>query len=240
MKKVDINKGEALYEGKAKIVYATDDPSLVIQHFKDSATAFNAEKVGTISGKGEANAMISRHLFEMLETKGIPTQYVGFQPPTDLITRKLDMLPVEVVVRNVAAGSLSKRIGYPEGKPLKSTLVEFYLKDDDLGDPLLTIDHIRELDLITDSQVEALKKLGLQINDVLLKFFLECGLRLIDYKLEFGVADGQIYLGDEISPDTCRLWDVGTGEKLDKDRFRQDLGGVEEAYREVLKRIESN
>jgi len=240
VKKVDINRGDALYEGKAKIVYATDDPSLVIQHFKDSATAFNAAKVGTISGKGEANAMISRHLFELLESKNIPTQYVDFRPPSDLITRKLDMLPVEVVVRNVAAGSLSKRIGYPEGKQLKNTLVEFYLKDDDLGDPLLTIDHIRELELITDSQVEALKGLGLKINNILLKFFLECGLRLIDYKLEFGIVDGQIYLGDEISPDTCRLWDAGTGKKLDKDRFRQDLGGVEEAYREVLKRIESN
>lgn len=232
-----LEKLDKLYEGKAKIVYATSDPEIVIQHFKDSATAFNAQKVGTISGKGEANARITTHLFSLLEKSGVPTQMIGFREPVDLLTKKLDMLPVEVVVRNVAAGSLAERIGYEEGTVLKSPIVEFYYKDDALGDPLLTSDHIAELGLITPEQQAELRRLGLQINAILSGFFAACNLKLIDFKIEFGLLGTQIVLGDEISPDTCRLWDMGSGERMDKDRFRRDLGGVEEAYREVLSRV---
>ncbi len=232
-------RGEKLYEGKAKIVYATDDPDVYIQDFKDSATAFDGQKKGTIGGKGRMNNAISSRLFTLLEGNGIATHYLGAESDTAMRIRRLDMFKVEFVVRNVAAGSLSKRIGYPEGTLLrKPPIVEYYYKDDALGDPLLCMAHLEELQVISPEHLEAATVAAKHINSVLRGFFAERELTLVDFKLEFGTdSDGAVRLGDEISPDTCRFWDAATGEKLDKDRFRRDLGGVEEAYAEVLRRI---
>ena len=230
-------KKEKIYEGKAKIVYATEDPNLVIQHFKDDATAFDGKKRGQIKDKGVSNARISAVLFELLEANGIKTHYQELLSEAEMLTDKLEIIPVEVIVRNVAAGSLAKRIGYEEGTPLKHTIVEYYYKNDALGDPMLNRDHIQELDLATPEVLTKLKEIALEINDVLKPFFEERNLNLVDFKLEFGYRDGEIVLGDEISPDTCRFWDKKTGERLDKDRFRRDLGKVEEAYQEILKRV---
>jgi phosphoribosylaminoimidazole-succinocarboxamide synthase len=232
-------RGEKLHEGKAKVVYATDDPHVYIQDFKDSASAFDGKKMGTIASKGRMNNAISAHLFELVESQGVPTHFLGDESPTAMAIRRLEMFQVEFVVRNIAAGSLSKRIGYPEGTPLKHPpIVEYYYKDDALGDPLLCMTHLDELGVISPEDLEEATRLSRRVNEVLSEFFAGKGIILVDFKLEFGKdAAGVVRLGDEISPDTCRLWDAETKEKLDKDRFRRDLGGVEDAYAEVLRRI---
>ena len=229
---------EKLYEGKAKIVYATDDPNLLIQHFKDSATAFDGKKKGEIKDKGLANAAISTKLFGVLEAAGIKTHFHEMLNERDMLIDRLKMIQLEAVARNIAAGSLAKRLGYEEGVALKKPVVEFYYKRDDLGDPIITCQHVQELGLVTEDEFVAIRNFSFKVNEVLRGFFKDRGLDLIDMKLEFGWdKDGNIVLGDEISPDTCRFWDTTTGEKLDKDRFRRDLGGVEEAYEEVLRRV---
>lgn len=235
-------RGERLYEGKAKILYATDDPALVVCYYKDDATAFNAQKRGTIAGKGVLNNHISAHAFRRLEAGGVPTHFVELLSDREMLCRRLEIIPLEVVVRNVAAGSLARRLGLEEGTRLARTVLELYYKDDALGDPMVNRYHVRALDLATDAELDRIEGLALQVNDLLRPWLGERGLDLIDFKLEFGRAAGgpdagTILLGDEISPDTCRFWDVATGERLDKDRFRRDLGRVEEAYAEVFRRI---
>ena len=233
-------KQTKLYEGKAKIVWATDDPRQVAQQFKDDATAFDGKKKGQIAHKGVRNAAISARLFRLLEENGVATQLVDQTAGDTLLCKRLEMYPVEVVVRNYAAGSICKRLGFEEGAKLKKPLLEFFLKDDSLGDPLVTEAHIEELELASEAEREEIKRLALRVNEVLSAFFAERKVLLVDFKLEFGKdAEGNIVLGDEISPDTCRFWDAETREKLDKDRFRRDLGGVEEAYEEMLNRVES-
>jgi phosphoribosylaminoimidazole-succinocarboxamide synthase len=230
-----------IYEGKAKIVFATDDPNLVVQHFKNDATAFDGKKKGQIEGKGVINTRISAALFKMLGKNGIKNHFKKLLSDNEMLTTRVDIVLVEVVVRNIAAGSLSKRIGYPEGTVLSKPIVEFYYKNDDLGDPLISEDHIFELKLVSPEQLKEIKKEALKINDLLLPFFNSAGLDLVDFKLEFGLdSEGNMLLADEISPDTCRLWDKETKEKMDKDRFRRDLGNVEQAYQEVLKRVEAS
>ncbi len=234
--------GKKLYEGKAKILYATDDPDVLLTRFKDDATAFNALKRGTIRGKGEINNAISAHLFKLMASKGIPTHFVDLPTPTDMLVLAVTIVPLEVVVRNIAAGSLCKQTGIALGTLVNPPLVEFYFKDDALGDPLLTIDRIRLMNIATDAKVETLRSMALQINVILQEFFNQCGITLVDFKLEFGHdKDGRIILADEISPDTCRLWKQGeldlNKRVLDKDRFRQDLGAVEEGYQQVLERV---
>lgn len=227
-----------MYEGKAKIVYATDDPDLLLVHFKDDATAFNGLKKGTIGDKGALNARISAALFQYLAEHGVPNHFVSLAGEREMVARRLTIIPLEVVVRNVAAGSLAKRLGLEEGTRLARTVVEFYYKRDDLGDPLVNEYHIQALELATPAEVAELAAWGLKVNDLLSAYLKPRRLELIDFKLEFGrTRDGRVLLGDEISPDTCRFWDTETGEKLDKDRFRRDLGGVEEAYQEVWRRI---
>ena len=229
---------DQIYEGKAKIVYKTDDENLLIQHFKDSATAFDGKKKGEIKDKGVANAAIATKLFGVLEEAGIKTHFHEMLNERDMLIDSLKMIQLEAVARNIAAGSLAKRLGYEEGVPLKKPVVEFYYKRDDLGDPIITCQHVQELGLVDEDQFKIIRDLAFKVNSILRGFFKERGLELIDMKLEFGWdKDGNIVLGDEISPDTCRFWDTETGEKLDKDRFRRDLGGVEEAYEEVLKRV---
>jgi phosphoribosylaminoimidazole-succinocarboxamide synthase len=230
---------EKIYEGKAKIVYATDDPDVYIQDFKDSATAFDGTKRGTILDKGRMNNAMSSRLFTLLEQAGVRTHYLGNESPTAMRVRRLDIIKVELVVRNVVAGSLSKRLGWEEGTELRNPpLIETYLKDDALHDPLLCQGHLEELGIITPEELAFITAGARKINAELQEFFIARGLILVDFKLEFGRdRDGNLLLGDEISPDTCRLWDAATHEKLDKDRFRRDLGGVEEAYQEVLRRI---
>lgn len=232
---------EKLYEGKAKIVYTTDDPNVLIQDFKDSATAFDGTKKGTIGEKGRTNNAISARLFTLLEEAGIRTHFLEMESPTAMRIRRLDMLKVELVVRNVVAGSLSKRMGLEEGTALKNPpIIETYLKDDALHDPLLCQSHLEELEIVTPEELTEIVAAARKVNAELQKFFSARGLVLVDFKLEFGRDhEGNIVLGDEISPDTCRLWDAETQEKLDKDRFRRDLGGVEEAYAEVLRRIQA-
>lgn len=227
-----------MYEGKAKIVYATDDPDLLLVHFKDDATAFNGLKKGTIGDKGALNARISAALFQYLAEHGVPNHFVSPAGEREMVARRLTIIPLEVVVRNVAAGSLAKRLGLEEGTRLARTVVEFYYKRDDLGDPLVNEYHIQALELATPAEVAELAAWGLKVNDLLGAYLKPRRLELIDFKLEFGrTREGRVLLGDEISPDTCRFWDTETGEKLDKDRFRRDLGGVEEAYQEVWRRI---
>lgn len=232
-----MKKEELMYEGKAKRVYRTDVESVVIHEYKDDATAFDGKKKGTIVGKGEINATMSAIVFEYLEKKGIDTHFIEQISPNVIVTRLLEMMKVEVIARNVAAGSLAKRIGYEEGEDLSHPIVEFYYKSDELGDPMLTIDHIFELGLATEDEIGVLRKTAFKVNDLMKPFFARRGMRLIDFKLEFGKKDGNIVLADEFSPDTCRLWDMDTGEKMDKDRFRRDLGRVEETYQEVLERV---
>ena len=226
-----------LYEGKAKIVYATDRKDTVIQYFKDDATAFNALKRGTIVGKGVVNNQMSATLFKVLEKARIPTHYLETLSEREMLCRRLDIIKIETIVRNVVAGSLAKRTGLEEGTPIAQPIVELYYKSDPLGDPMLNEDHVRMLKLATPAEVATLKRLALKINTVLRPYLRRRGLLLVDFKLEFGRAKGKLYLGDEISPDTCRLWDADSKEKLDKDRFRRDLGGVEEAYQEVYRRV---
>jgi len=226
-----------LYEGKAKIVYATSDPRLIVQYFKDDATAFNALKRGTIVGKGVINNRLSAALFERLERAKGPTHYLRTLSDREMLCRRLDIIKIETIVRNVVAGSLAKRTGLDEGTPIRQPIVELYYKSDPLGDPMLNDDHVRMLKLATPAELGWIRRMALRINGVLRPHLLKHGLVLVDFKLEFGRAGGRLYLGDEISPDTCRLWDRETRERLDKDRFRQDLGGVEEAYQEVYRRL---
>lgn len=226
-----------LYEGKAKKVFKTDDPDLLIVDYKDDATAFNGEKRGSIASKGIVNNTMSAIIFEMLEQKGIPTHLVKLLSDRETLVKAVEIVPLEVIVRNVAAGSFSKRYGVEEGKTLARPALEFSLKNDALGDPLINSDHILSLELATDEELHTIRKYALEINDALKEFFLKIDLKLIDFKIEFGRWKDKIILADEISPDTCRLWDVKTGEKMDKDRFRRDLGHVEETYQEVLKRV---
>ncbi|HBS57692.1 MAG TPA: phosphoribosylaminoimidazolesuccinocarboxamide synthase [Firmicutes bacterium] len=232
-----MERGQKLYEGKAKVVFATDNPEQYIVYYKDDATAFNGLKKGSIADKGVLNNKITTHFFQLLEAEGIPTHFVKYLSDREQLVKKLDILMVEVVVRNVAAGSLAKRIGFEEGTLLASPVVEFYYKNDDLGDPLVNNYHIQVLKLATPAQLAVLEKVALRINEILSAYLLKKNIRLIDFKLEFGLHQGEILLGDEISPDTCRFWDTGTNEKLDKDRFRRDLGNVEEAYKQILFRL---
>jgi phosphoribosylaminoimidazole-succinocarboxamide synthase len=232
-----VEKGKLLYEGKAKKVYEVLKSELIIQEFKDAATAFDGKKKGIITGKGDVNAQVSARLFQLLEEKGIRTHFKKLLTKNELLTERLEMIPVEVIVRNIAAGSLAKRLGYKEGQLLKKTIIELYYKSDELGDPILNEDHIAELGLATPDELRRMKKISLKVNQVLKEFFDQLGVTLVDFKLEFGRKDGEIVLADEISPDTCRLWDKRSGERLDKDRFRHDLGRVEETYQEVLKRV---
>nr|WP_281289525.1 phosphoribosylaminoimidazolesuccinocarboxamide synthase [Sporomusa termitida] len=226
-----------MYEGKAKQVFATENPDELMVYFKDDATAFNGEKRGTIDNKGVFNNKISTFFFNLLGKEGIPHHFIKMLSEREMLVKKLAILPVEVVVRNIAAGSLAKRIGWEEGRKLPTAIIELYYKDDELGDPLINDYHIQALGLATPAQVETMEKYALRINEILAAFLKDKKVELIDFKLEFGVHKGEVLLGDEISPDTCRFWDSETGQKLDKDRFRRDLGNVEEAYREVLKRL---
>ncbi len=229
---------ELLYEGKAKKLFITEDPQILRVEYKDDATAFNGKKFDRLRDKGRLNNAITVFFFEHLETKDIPSHFVRKISETEQLVRRVKIIPLEVVVRNVAAGSLSKRIGWEEGKELPHPIVEFYYKDDDLGDPLLAEEHIRLLELASEAQIEELKKRGLAINEALKSLMLSKGIRLIDFKLEFGLDQkGEILLADEISPDTCRFWDIESGKILDKDRFRRDLGGVTEAYLEIHQRL---
>jgi len=232
-----IEKRAMLYEGKAKKIFLTEKEDEVIQYFKDDATAFNAEKRGTILEKGIVNNKISTRLFQELADAGIPSHFIQQINDREMLARRVNIILVEVVVRNRATGSIIKRLGLEEGMFIDPPLVEFFYKDDALGDPLITEDHIRLLKLATPSQVAELRNQALKINEVLLPFFQKRGMMLVDFKLEFGLWNGQIILADEISPDTCRFWDIQTGERMDKDRFRKDLGRIEETYQEVLKRV---
>ena len=232
-----MEKRELIYEGKAKRVYTTDNPDLVIQYFKDDATAFNAKKKGTIVSKGILNNEISETFFRLLEGKGVPTQFVERLNEREMLVKRLDIIPVETVVRNIIAGSLAKRLGMEEGKALPAPIVEYYYKSDALDDPMINQWHVTVLGYATQAELQKLTDLALKTNAVLLPFLQQRGILLVDMKLEFGRHHGEILLGDEICPDTCRFWDVHTRRKLDKDRFRQDLGGVEEAYQEVYRRI---
>lgn len=234
---MDVQKLEQLYEGKAKKVFKTSDPDLYWIEYKDDATAFDGKKKGTIMNKGILNNKISTHFFRMLESQGIPTHLVEQVNDREQIVKGVKIILVEVVVRNIAAGSLSKRIGLPEGTMLPKTVLEYYYKDDALGDPLINDYHIQVLDLASPEQMKVIAEIALKVNTILREYLKDKKIDLIDFKLEFGVHKGQVILADEISPDTCRFWDVETKEKLDKDRFRRDLGNVEEAYQEVLKRL---
>ena len=230
-------EAKMLYEGKAKRVYETSNPDEVLISYKDSATAFDGLKKGTISGKGRVNNLMSAAMFGYLEQRGIPTHFVRLVSDTEMIVKHVKIVPLEVVMRNVVAGSLSKRLGIPEGTDIKEAVREIYYKDDELHDPLVNDDHVKLLGIADQKTVDTVRDMATKVNDLLKPFMLERGLILVDFKLEFGFYKGQIILADEISPDTCRFWDSETREKLDKDRFRRDLGGVEEAYEEVLRRI---
>ena len=233
-----MKKLQQIYEGKAKKVFATDDPDVVLVDYKDNATAFNGLKRGTITGKGVINNRVTNFLMQMLERNGIPTHYIEEISDRETLVKKVDIVPLEVIVRNIAAGSLSKRLGVPEGTKLKKTVIEYCYKNDDLGDPMVNEYHIAAMGWATEEEVKLIAGYSLKINKLLSKFLKQSNIELIDFKLEFGkTSDGTIVLADEISPDTCRFWDSKTHEKLDKDRFRRDLGGVEDAYQEILKRL---
>jgi phosphoribosylaminoimidazole-succinocarboxamide synthase len=232
-----MDRGELLYEGKAKRVYRTNDPVLLIQHFKDDATAFNAQKRGTIAGKGVVNNRVSAVLFEVLEQAGVPTHFVRLLSDRDMLVRACEIVKIEVVVRNVVAGSLATRIGRPEGEPIAEPIVEHYLMDDALGDPLVNDWHIRYLKLAAPEEVAAINATAVRVNEIVRAYLDARDIVLVDFKLEFGRHQGRLLLADEIGPDTCRLWDKSSGRKLDKDRFRRDLGAVEEAYEEVARRV---
>lgn len=233
-----MKKLEQLYEGKAKKVFSTDVEGVVIVDYKDDATAFNGEKKGTITGKGVINNRMTNYVFSQLEKEGIPTHLVEELSDRETAVKKVDIVPLEVIVRNVAAGSFSKRMGVEEGKALLCPILEFSYKNDDLGDPFINDDYALALGLATQEEIDTIKDYTRRVNAFLKKYFLNAGMKLIDFKIEFGkLPDGTIILADEISPDTCRLWDVETNEKLDKDRFRRDMGNVEEAYNEVFRRL---
>lgn len=235
-----MEKTVQLYEGKAKKVFATSDPDVVMVQYKDDATAFNGLKKGQIAGKGIVNNRCSNMLFSLLETKGIPTHYIEEISPTETYVKKVEIVPLEIIVRNVAAGSLSKRLGIPEGVVLRQTVLEFSYKNDELGDPMVNDYHALAMGLATAEELEIIKEFSFKINKILTAFFKKININLIDFKLEFGRYKGGIILADEISPDTCRFWDSVTKEKLDKDRFRRDMGGVEGAYQEVMSRLTNN
>jgi phosphoribosylaminoimidazole-succinocarboxamide synthase len=232
-----MEKLEMIYEGKAKKVFKTDNEKQYIVEYKDDATAFNGIKKGTIVGKGVVNNKMSAALFALLEEEGIPTHQIELLSDRESLVKAVKILPLEVIVRNVAAGSLAKRLGLEEGVEMKKTVLEFSYKNDELGDPMINDYHIQAMEYATDQQLDTVKSYALKVNEILKKFFLEINIKLIDFKLEFGLYEGKVILADEISPDTCRLWDADTNKKLDKDRFRRDLGGVEEVYQEVLERI---
>ncbi len=231
-------KGQMLYEGKAKKVFATDDENMCIVSYKDDATAFNGLKKGTIVGKGVVNNRMSNFLFKMLEEKGIKTHFVEELSDRDTLVKKVSIVPLEVIIRNKAAGSMAKRLGLTEGTELLTPVLEYSYKDDELGDPMVNDYHILAAGFATKQDLDTISTMAFKVNEYLCEFFKSVNIELIDFKLEFGrCADGTIVLADEISPDTCRFWDINTHEKLDKDRFRRDMGGVEEAYAEVMKRI---
>ncbi len=233
-----MEKREQMYEGKAKKVFATDDPALCIVSYKDDATAFNGLKKGTIRGKGVVNNRMSNYLMKLLEAEGVPTHLVEELNDRETLVKRVQIVPLEVIIRNVAAGSFSKRVGCPEGTPLACTVLEYCYKDDDLGDPMVNDSHILAMQWATKEELDTIAKLTYKVNDVLKAFFKNVNIDLIDFKIEFGrLPDGTIVLADEISPDTCRIWDSTTHEKLDKDRFRRDLGNVEDAYEEMMRRI---
>jgi phosphoribosylaminoimidazole-succinocarboxamide synthase len=233
-----MKKCEQLYEGKAKKVFATDDPALCIVSYKDDATAFNGQKKGTILGKGAINNRLTNYFMKLLEGKGIPTHFVEELSDTDAVVKKVEIVPLEVIIRNISAGSFAARYGVEEGIVFEQPTIEFSYKCDELNDPLINDYHAIALKLATPAEIDTIKKLAFAVNDALKEFWLSVGVTLVDFKLEFGrLPDGTIILADEISPDTARLWDSKTGEKLDKDRFRRDLGGVEDAYQEVLRRV---
>ena len=233
-----MKKLEQVYEGKAKKVFKTEDPELFIVDYKDDATAFNGLKKGTIKGKGVINNRVTNYMMKMLEGKGIPTHFVEEISERETIVKKVTIVPLEVIVRNIAAGSMSKRLGIPEGSSLACPVLEFSYKNDDLGDPMINDTHALAMKLATQEEIDTIKVLTFKVNDILIEFFKNVGIELVDFKLEFGkTSDGTIILADEISPDTCRFWDSKTHEKLDKDRFRRDLGKVEDAYEEILRRI---
>lgn len=228
---------EMLYEGKAKKVFRTDDDNLYIVQYKDDATAFNGLKKGTIVGKGIVNNRMSNHMFRLLEKDGIPTHYVEELSERETLVKKVEIVPIEVIVRNIAAGSLSKRLGLPEGTKLHTTVLEYCYKDDELGDPMINDYHIAAIELATKEEMQTIADMALHVNRFMTEYLKDLNIELIDFKLEFGRTPEGIVLADEISPDTCRFWDSTTGEKLDKDRFRRDMGGVEDAYQEVMRRL---
>ena len=233
-----MQKKEQLYEGKAKKVFATDDPELYIVDYKDDATAFNGVKKGTIAGKGVINNVMSNHMFQILEKQGVPTHFVEQLSERETVVKKVSIVPLEVIIRNISAGSFAKRYGVEEGIVFEQPTIEFSYKNDDLGDPLINGYHALALKLATAEEIENIKTMAFKINEVMKAYFDKLNVILVDFKLEFGkTSDGTIILADEISPDTCRLWDKDTKEKLDKDRFRRDLGGVEEAYQEIMRRL---
>ena len=235
-----MKKLEQLYEGKAKKVFKTEDPQLLIVDYKDDATAFNGLKKGTISGKGVINNQMSNRLMQYLEKQGVPTHFVQELSQRETLVKKVSIVPLEVIIRNISAGSFAKRYGVEEGIVFDAPTIEFSYKNDELGDPLLNRYHALALKLATPEEIDTIERYSFKINEVLKAFWAECGVTLVDFKLEFGrLDDGTIVLADEISPDTCRLWDTATGEKLDKDRFRRDMGGVEEAYVEISRRLEA-
>ena len=233
-----MEKKEQLYEGKAKKVFATDDPNLVIVDYKDDATAFNGLKKGSIAGKGVINNVMSNNMFQLLEKQGVPTHFVEQLSERETLVKKVSIVPLEVIIRNISAGSFAKRFGVEEGIVFDEPTIEFSYKNDDLGDPLMNAYHAVALKAATREEIETIKSMAFKVNEVMKQYFDSLNVILVDFKLEFGkTADGKIVLADEISPDTCRLWDKTTKEKLDKDRFRRDLGGVEEAYQEIMKRV---
>ena len=236
-----MKKLKLLYEGKAKKVYQTEMAQRLIVEYKDDATAFNGLKKGTIVGKGIINNKMSNRLMQRLEDAGIPTHFVTELNDRETVVQRVSIVPLEVIVRNIAAGSFSMRYGVEEGTVFEQPTIEFSYKNDSLGDPLLNTDHAKALKLATDAEIATIRTMALRINEILKSFWAECGVTLVDFKLEFGrLSDGTIILADEISPDTCRLWDTKTGDKLDKDRFRRDLGGVEDAYAEIMRRLVSH
>lgn len=233
-----MEKTVQMYEGKAKKVFATENPEYCIVSYKDDATAFNGLKKGTILGKGAINNRVTNHLMKLLEDQGIPTHFVEELSDRETVVKRVSIVPLEVIVRNIAAGSLAKRLGLEEGTKLNKTVLEFCYKDDELGDPMVNEYHILAMDYATEEELKLISEYSLKINKILTDYLKAVNIELIDFKLEFGKAlDGTIVLADEISPDTCRFWDSVSGEKLDKDRFRRDLGGVEDAYQEILKRL---
>ena len=232
-----MEKKELLYEGKAKKVFATEDPDVLIVDYKDDATAFNGLKKGTIVGKGAINNRMTNHIFKILETKGVPTHYIEVLSGRETAVKKVEIVPLEVIIRNFSAGSFAKKMGMEEGIKFKQPTLEFSYKNDDLGDPFINKYYALALDLATEEEINAIEKYAFIVNDVMREYFDSLGIELIDFKIEFGRYHGQIILADEVSPDTCRLWDKETHEKLDKDRFRRDLGNVEDAYQEVFRRL---